>query len=66
MFSKKQTVITQPIALIYPAVLPLAKHAKKTERNMHEAVQMHIQGMIEEKFPIPKSVALAEYIAVTV
>lgn len=33
---------------------------------MHVAVQMHIQGMIEDKLPIPESHTLAEYIAVMV
>jgi predicted RNase H-like HicB family nuclease len=31
---------------------------------MHEAVEMHIQGMLEDNLPIPESVAFAEYIAV--
>jgi predicted RNase H-like HicB family nuclease len=42
------------------------KTREETERNMHEAVELHIRGMIEDKTPIPESVTLAEYIAVTV
>jgi predicted RNase H-like HicB family nuclease len=33
---------------------------------MYEAVEMHVQGMLEDKMPIPESVSLAEYIAVAV
>jgi predicted RNase H-like HicB family nuclease len=38
----------------------------ETELNMHEAVGMHLQGMIEDNLPIPENPALAEYIAVAV
>ena len=34
------------------------------ERNMHEAIQMHVQGLIEDGLPIPESESFAEYIAV--
>lgn len=40
------------------------KTREEVERNMHEAVEMHIQGMIEDELPIPESTAYAEYIAV--
>jgi predicted RNase H-like HicB family nuclease len=40
------------------------KTRDETERNMHEAVEMHIQGMLEDSLPIPESVAIAEYIAI--
>jgi predicted RNase H-like HicB family nuclease len=32
---------------------------------MHEAIELHIQGLKEDHQPIPKSHAIAEYIAVT-
>jgi hypothetical protein len=57
LFSKKQTAITRYIALIYPVALPPAKH---------EAVKMHIEGMIEDNMPIPENVTMAEYIAIAV
>jgi predicted RNase H-like HicB family nuclease len=49
-----------------PGCVATGKTREETERNMHEAVQMHIQGMIQDKMPIPENVALAEYIAVAV
>jgi predicted RNase H-like HicB family nuclease len=33
--------------------------------NMHEAIELHVQGMIEDKLPIPESHTFAEYIAVS-
>jgi len=49
-----------------PGCVATGKTREETERNMHEAVQMHIAGMIEDKMAIPENVTLAEYIAVTV
>ncbi len=47
-----------------PGCVATGKTRGETERNMHEAVEMHIQGMLEDNLPIPESVAFAEYIAV--
>jgi predicted RNase H-like HicB family nuclease len=49
-----------------PGCVATGKTREETERNMHEAVQMHVQGMIEDKLPIPESATFAEYIAVAV
>ena len=49
-----------------PGCVATGKTREETERNMHEAVEMHVQGMIEDKMPIPESVTLAEYIAIAV
>ena len=34
------------------------------ERNMHEAIQMHVRGMVEDGLPIPESHSSAEYVVV--
>ncbi len=47
-----------------PGCVATGKTREQAERNMHEAVEMHIQGLIEDKLPIPKGVASAEYIAI--
>jgi predicted RNase H-like HicB family nuclease len=49
-----------------PGCIATGKTREETERNMHEAVQMHLQGLIEDKMPIPENVTPAEYIAVAV
>jgi predicted RNase H-like HicB family nuclease len=48
-----------------PGCVATGKTREETERKMHEAVKMHIQGMLEDKQPIPKSMTVAEYIAVS-
>jgi len=47
-----------------PGCIATGKTRDEAARNMHEAVEMHVQGMLEDKLPIPESTALAEYIAV--
>ncbi len=37
---------------------------KETERNMYEAIQLHIAGLIEDGLPIPQSTTVAEYVVV--
>ena len=48
-----------------PGCVATGKTREETERNMREAVEMHVQGMLEDNLPIPESVTVAEYIAVT-
>ena len=36
----------------------------EVEKNMHEAIQLHVKGMIEDNTPIPKSQSLAEYVVI--
>ena len=48
-----------------PGCVATGKTREETERNMNEAVEMHIQGMLEDNLPIPEGVAFAEYIAVS-
>jgi len=47
-----------------PGCVATGKTREEAERNMHEAVELHIQGLIEDKLPIPQSTAYAEYIAI--
>jgi predicted RNase H-like HicB family nuclease len=47
-----------------PGCVSTGKNREETERNMYQAVEMHVQGMLEDNLPIPESVAVAEYIAV--
>jgi len=37
---------------------------EEAELNMHKAIEMHVQGLIEDKLPIPKPHTSAEYVAV--
>lgn len=49
-----------------PGCVATGKTREETERNMHQAVEVHVRGMIEDKIPIPESASMAEYIAVSV
>ena len=48
-----------------PGCIATGKTRQEVERNMHAAVEMHVQGLIEDKMPVPENVAFAEYIAIT-
>jgi predicted RNase H-like HicB family nuclease len=37
---------------------------EEAERNMHDAIEMHVEGLKEDNLPIPESTSLAEYIIV--
>lgn len=47
-----------------PGCVATGKTREEAERRMHEAVAMHVQGLIEEGIPVPRSRSSAEYIAV--
>lgn len=36
----------------------------EVEKNMHEAIAMHIQGMLDDNLEIPEPESFAEYVAV--
>jgi predicted RNase H-like HicB family nuclease len=37
---------------------------EEAEKNMHDAISMHIQGLKEDNMPIPETYSFAEYMAV--
>ena len=47
-----------------PGCIATGATPEETERNMHEAIEMHVQGLREEKLPIPESSSFAEYVTV--
>lgn len=47
-----------------PGCVATGKTREETEQNMHEALEMHIQGLLEDGLPIPENTTSAEYIAV--
>lgn len=36
------------------------KTREEVERNMHEAIRLHVQGLIEDDLPVPESQSFAE------
>ena len=37
---------------------------EEVERHMHEAIEMHVHGLLEDNLPVPDSHSFAEYIVV--
>ncbi len=37
---------------------------EEVERNMHEAIELHVRGLKEDNLPVPESSSFAEYVVV--
>ncbi|MCL4369871.1 MAG: type II toxin-antitoxin system HicB family antitoxin [Chloroflexi bacterium] len=47
-----------------PGCVATGDTREEAERNMYEAIQMHVQGLLEDGLPVPASQATAEYVAI--
>jgi predicted RNase H-like HicB family nuclease len=47
-----------------PGCVATGSTREEAKRNMHQAIEMHVRGLLEDKLPIPESHSVAEYIAV--
>jgi predicted RNase H-like HicB family nuclease len=47
-----------------PGCVATGATCEEAERNMHEAIELHVQGLLEDNLPIPESNSFAEYVAV--
>ena len=47
-----------------PGCVATGKTREQVTRNMHQAIEMHIRGLLEDDLPVPKSRSFAEYVAV--
>lgn len=47
-----------------PGCISTGATREETEKNMHEAIELHISGMKEDNLTIPESTSFAEYVAV--
>ena len=47
-----------------PGCVATGDTREDAEHNMHEAVRIHVDGLLEDGLPIPESESFAEYIAV--
>lgn len=47
-----------------PGCVATGETREEVEKNMHETIELHIQGLVEDKLPIPESQSFAVYIAV--
>jgi predicted RNase H-like HicB family nuclease len=47
-----------------PGCVATGKTHDEVTQNMHEAVEMHVKGLLEDGLPIPRSSSFAEFIAI--
>jgi len=47
-----------------PGCVATGKTRDQAARNMYEAVDLHVRGLLEDKLPVPQSRSFAEYIAI--
>ncbi len=47
-----------------PGCIATGSTREEAEKNMHEAIEMHVRGLQEDNLPIPEPNSFAEYIAV--
>ena len=47
-----------------PGCVATGATREEVERNMHEAINMHVKGLVEDNIPIPKTYSFAEYMVV--
>jgi len=47
-----------------PGCVATGATREEVERNIHEAIELHVQGLLEDNLPVPQSSSFAEYVAV--
>ena len=47
-----------------PGCVATGRTREQVARNMHEAIEMHVRGLLEDGLPVPRSYSFAEYVAV--
>jgi predicted RNase H-like HicB family nuclease len=47
-----------------PGCVATGETQDEAEKNMYEAIQLHIEGLREDGLPIPSSNSIAEYVVV--
>ena len=47
-----------------PGCIATGASREEAERNMHEAIELHVRKLLEDNLPIPESTSFAEYVAV--
>jgi predicted RNase H-like HicB family nuclease len=47
-----------------PGCVATGATREEVEHNMHEAIEIHVQGLLEDKLPIPESNSSAGYVTV--
>ena len=48
-----------------PGCVATVSTREETERRMYEAIQMHVEGLVEDQQPVPASTSFAEFVVVS-
>ncbi|MCC4769509.1 type II toxin-antitoxin system HicB family antitoxin [Methanosarcina sp. DH2] len=48
-----------------PGCVATGSTREEAEKNIYEAIEMHVQGLLEDNLPIPESESFAEYVTIT-
>jgi predicted RNase H-like HicB family nuclease len=48
-----------------PGCIATGKTPEETEQNMYDAIKMHLEGLKEDNFPIPKHRTIAQYVLIS-
>jgi predicted RNase H-like HicB family nuclease len=48
-----------------PGCVATGRTRDQAARNMHEALDLHVRGLLEDKLPVPQSRSVAEYVAIS-
>ncbi|MBI2934087.1 MAG: type II toxin-antitoxin system HicB family antitoxin [Chloroflexi bacterium] len=49
-----------------PGCVAVGDTTEEVVRNMREAIEFHVQGLVEDNLPVPEPSSRAEYVAVKV
>jgi predicted RNase H-like HicB family nuclease len=47
-----------------PGCIATGSTREEVEENMHEAIKIHVHGLIEDNLPVPESTSFAEYVII--
>ena len=47
-----------------PGCVATGATREETERRMYEAIELHVEGLREDKQPVPPSTSFAEYVVI--
>jgi predicted RNase H-like HicB family nuclease len=47
-----------------PGCIATGVTREEAERNMHEAIELHVKGLLEDNLAVPESNSFAEYVAI--
>jgi predicted RNase H-like HicB family nuclease len=47
-----------------PGCVATGATREEVEKNMHDAIELHVQGLIGDNLPVPEPTTFAEYISI--